>query len=486
MLAQLAPDVVGPEIITIAPQPGFQEPFLANRADIVIGGGAAGCGKSYGEVLAPLPYVDIPGFYSVMFRRTTVDLRLPNGLWDESRKLYPLLRARPNASRLEWHFPAGARVRMAHLEHENTVLNWHGSQLPQVIFDELTTFTAKQFWYMVSRLRSTCGVRPHVLASCNPDPDSWVADLIAWWIDQDDNSPTFGLPIPERAGVIRYFARVGDDIVWGDDPGEVVADKSVEKSVRRFQDVTKKTWDECVHLVVKSLSFVPGKLEHNPALEGKDPTYRASLMALGRVERERLLEGNWKVRAYAGDYFKRSEVTMLDGPPSDVVRTVRRWDLAATEPSVKNADPDWTYGVKMGVRENGRYVVLHAIGMQKRVDEVRRTIRALAEADGDECAVGVPQDPGQAGVDQLSQYVKLLAGFTCWGDREATSKEMRASSFAAQWQAGNVDVVRGDWNRHFFSQLEAFPTKGVHDDAVDAASGAFKRLAQGVSIFDLM
>lgn len=54
-------------------------------------------------------------------------------------------------------------------------------------------------------------------------------------------------------------------------------------------------------------------------------------------------------------------------------------------------------------------------------------------------------------------------------------KITRAEPFAAQWQAGNVEVVRGPWNDAFFSELEAFP-EGGHDDQVDAAADGFTAL----------
>ena len=44
----------------------------------------------------------------------------------------------------QWNFPAGASVSFAHLEHDKTVLNWQGSQIPLTCFDELTHFSAKQ------------------------------------------------------------------------------------------------------------------------------------------------------------------------------------------------------------------------------------------------------------------------------------------------------------------------------------------------------
>src|ERR1700747_920653 len=91
------------------------------------------------------------------------------------------------------------------------------AQITLNCFDELTHFTAHQFFYMVSRNRSTCGVRPYIRSSCNPDADSWVADFLAWWID-----PETGLAIPERAGVRRYYVRVAEKTIWADRPEELV------------------------------------------------------------------------------------------------------------------------------------------------------------------------------------------------------------------------------------------------------------------------
>lgn len=84
-------------------------------------------------------------------------------------------------------------MKMSHLEHENDKYNHQGAQYPLIMFDELTHFSKTQFLYLLSRNRSTCGVRPYVRATCNPDPDSWVADLVAPWIDQ-----ATGFPIREK------------------------------------------------------------------------------------------------------------------------------------------------------------------------------------------------------------------------------------------------------------------------------------------------
>src|SRR4029077_9839556 len=97
--------------------------------------------------------------------------------------------------------PAPARARMAlatrrqdqfsHLQLATSVYDWQGAQITLICFDELAHFTAHQFFYLLSRNRSTCGIKPYIRATCNPDADSWVAEFLAWWID-----PETGFPIP--------------------------------------------------------------------------------------------------------------------------------------------------------------------------------------------------------------------------------------------------------------------------------------------------
>ena len=110
-------------------------------------------------------------------------IRAEGGLWDASKSIYSLIDAAyPRDSRLEWVFPSNVKLKFSHLEYEKNIYDWQGSEIPFIGFDELTHFTSSMFFYLLSRNRSTCGVKPYIRATCNPDPDSWVADLIAWWI----------------------------------------------------------------------------------------------------------------------------------------------------------------------------------------------------------------------------------------------------------------------------------------------------------------
>jgi len=254
----------------IRPHPGPQARFLSSTADIAIYGGAAGGGKSFAMLLDPLRYVHVPGFQAAIFRRTAEQVRQPGGLWDESCGLYPSVGGIGREHTLDWRWPGGGTIRFEQLQHEQTKHEYQGAQLAYLGFDELTHFSESQFFYMLSRNRSVCGVKPQVRATTNPDATSWVAKFISWWIDQ-----ATGLPIYERSGVKRYFVRIAEKLEWADSPGELTA---------KFPGS-----------VPKSVTFVPAKLEDNKTLEQNDPTYRANLLALPRIERERLLGGNWRV-----------------------------------------------------------------------------------------------------------------------------------------------------------------------------------------------
>lgn len=175
-------DGAGDEAPVFRPQPGPQRKFFETKADIAIYGGAAGGGKTWALLLEALRHRGEADFSAVFFRRNTVQVRNPGGLWDESFKLYPGSGATPFSATLEWKFRSGAKVKFAHLEHDKTVLEWQGAQLPLLCFDELTHFTAAQFWSMTARNRSVGPVAPYIRATCNPDADSWVAELVSWWI----------------------------------------------------------------------------------------------------------------------------------------------------------------------------------------------------------------------------------------------------------------------------------------------------------------
>lgn len=482
----------------IGAQAGPQYDFLCSTADIAIYGGQAGGGKSFALLLDPLRFTSVRGFGAVIFRRESTDLTQEGGLWDEAMKIYPFVGGRPRESqgKLDFRFFGLSRISFSHLQTEDTVQKKMGGQIAMIGFDELTHFTEKQFWLMLSRNRSTCGVKPYVRATCNPNADSWVAKLIDWWID-----PITGFPISkrwwdrvsdeyvgvERSGVLRWLVKLDDALNWFDSREEA------------------EQWcaERNLKIRPKSVTFIPASVYDNPALLQKDPDYIGNLQAQNRIDRARLLEGNWKVRAQAGLVFQRTDFQIMTLKEwtrlqKDVVKTVRRWDFAGTEakrardPGKMSAkllnDPDWTAGVKASMLKNGDIVITDLIRDRLTPGKVEELVAATAKKDGKKCTVWIPEDPGQAGKAQVEHYAKrVVPTFILRSERETGSKLLRVDGYSAYVEHGHVYILEGAWNDTFLSEHDAFPSEGVHDDIVDAAGGAYRALrGKQLSTVELM
>jgi predicted phage terminase large subunit-like protein len=303
-------------------------------------------------------------------------------------------------------------------------------------------------------------VKPYLRATCNPDPDSFVAKFIEWWIDQDT-----GYPIKERSGVLRWFVRRDEQLHWAG---------TKEELWEKFNLVS-----ELDRLKPKSVTFIASTLFDNKILMEANPEYHANLEAMSLIERERLLHGNWKIKPAAGLFFRRTQVgEMLKVIPDDVVKWVRAWDLAATAED-EGGNPAFTSGILMGMRKSGRFIVADVINKRLNADDVRKLVLLTAQVDKarfGRVTTRLPKDPGQAGKEQARSYVRMLAGFIAKAIAETGSKESRAEPMAAQWQGGNFDVLVAPWNDMYFEQLESFPMSR-YKDMVDGSTSAFSELA---------
>lgn len=220
----------------------------------------------------------------------------------------------------------------------------------------------------------------------------------------------------------------------------------------------------------------------------KDPrTYDGELLDPERFPRSAVeaLKIGQGSHAYAGQYqqrpsareggmFKRHWFHIVDAIPADAYKKqVRRWDLAA---SVKKSgtDPDWTANCKM-CTDGKKFYIEEVERFRETSGYVRRAISAKASQDGRRCPIVIPEDPGQAGKDQAASIIAENAGYKISATRETGDKGTRADPLASQAEAGNLYLLRGDWNEGFIDEMCSFP-KG-HDDRFDAAAGAFNHLA---------
>lgn len=445
------------ELLEIKPQPGPQTQFLESDADVVIFGGAAGGGKTYGLLLECLRHFKKSAAGAVVFRRTYAQIAAEGGMWDDAGDLYPLFGGEANQTGMSYTFESGYSIKFSHMQHEKDRLQWKGAQIPIVCFDQLEDFTESQFWYLFSRNRSArAGFRPYIRATCNPVPATdeiggWLNKLIAWWID-----PETGYAFGERAGVVRWFARVSEELVFADSADELL--------------------EQHAGAVPKSLTFIPSKLEDNPALTTADPDYMANLLALPLVERERLLGGNWKIKPTAGTVFNRANFGSLPVMPTDVPRWVRYWDKAGTAGGGK-----FSAGVLVGQRPSGRIVFADVVRDQWSSYERNKVMLQKAAADAE---LGVPvttwieQEPGSGGKESAEISVQDFVGYDVRIDKVTGSKYDRAQPLAAQVEAGNVDLVAGPWNEAFLEEHHQFTGRDSdpYTDQVDSAAGGLNKL----------
>ena len=132
----------------------------------------------------------------------------------------------------------------------------------------------------------------------------------------------------------------------------------------------------------------------------------------------------------------------------------------------------------MSKNRDNTFQIEHSVRVRKTPKGVKALVSSCVESDPPGTIVGLSQDPGQAGKDQIHTYVEMLAGTAVQYRRETGSKETRAKSFSAPCELGNVRIRRGDWNEFFLNELENFPPNDMgHDDCVDSVCGAYEILA---------
>lgn len=228
----------------------------------------------------------------------------------------------------------------------------------------------------------------------------------------------------------------------------------------------------------KGRIFVPSRLTDNPGIDAQ--SYRISLQELDPVERRRLEEGDWWATSL-GTLFERESFIIIDAAEipqtSSASRFVRFWDLAGSEPSHSNPDPDWTVGTLM-IFDQGIAYVIDVRKIRAKGDRVEHLLAQTALEDGHAVAIRMEQEPGSAGKNLIDQYARyVLQGYDFAGIRSTGDKLTRARPFAAAVANGNVRVVRGPWLTDWLDEFASFPEAANHDDQVDSAVGAFNYIA---------
>lgn len=483
---------------TLAPQPGKQTLAMnvrdknGNIPTVMIYGGAAGSGKSRLLLTKAAYYAyQDPDFAGVMFRRTSPPLKAAGGLFTEAKKLFSPFGTKVREKDMEILFQktSGGNLKFTHLEHENDAEGNHqGLQYSFIGFDELTHFSITQFIYLIGRLRSESAEDSFVLGTTNPDPDSWVFDWVEYYLRED------GTPDESKCGQVRYFVIVEDKPVFADD------EETLVKEYPELCWVHNPNTGEEVYVPPMTFCFVSGNIFDNPALIKSNPKYLSSLKAQTKVNRSRLLDGNWLARPEGSEMVKRADFKKAESVPFGAWG-VRAWDKAYSEPSDKYRFPDYTASIKLyRTQKNLFYVVadFHPDNIDPKSEiygRFRKTagirdqwIQRQAEMDGEDCKIILPRESGSG----VAEYEAMSASLNACGFQVAsmptnTKKMQRYATFASAVKNGSIYIVEGSFPNKatldaFYKELESFDgersTATKKDDWCDAMSDAYNYISK--------
>lgn len=392
-----------------------QAQFIINDLPEGLYGGSAGGGKSDCLLMAGLQYVTEPNYASLILRQSYSDLSLPGAIMDRATEWLVNTDAKWNDKTKTWKFPAGATLTFGYLEHENDKYRYQGAEFQFIAFDELTQFTESQYSYLFSRLRRL----------------------------EDSN-------IPLRIRAASNPGGVGHEWVKA-----------------RFITPSKE------EMAANGRFFVPASIQDNPFIDQE--AYEESLQFLDPITKAQLKNGDWDIVSN-GNMFKREWFKFVDDVPTGITNWVRYWDMAASEPSPSYQDPDYTAGLLMG-ELNGLFYITDLVMVRLNPAQRDEVIKATIEMDGNRVLQRMEQEGGASGKDDVFNFAKgLFQGTGFQGVKSSGSKEIRARGLSGAISNGLVFLKRAPWNSTLINFLCPFPQKGIHDDAVDAASGAYNEL----------
>lgn len=392
-------------------------------------GGQGGGGKSSALLMAFLQHAHVPNYSGLILRRAYTDLSLPGAIMYRAKTW---LRGRAGVAwnqqdhRFTFRCKDGGEstLQFGYMENENDVDRYKSAEFQYIGFDETSEFSETQYTFMFSRLRRNIG--------------------------QD---------VPLRVRSASNPGGVGH--AW---------------LRRRFVDDETRAQDAV---------FVPATRHDNPHLDVVE--YERSLDKLDPQRKAWIKDGAWD-DLQPGGFFDQSTFVVVDEPPPGaMVQLVRFWDMASSEVTRKNKDPDYTASCLMGIMVHagditrGILPAKHAVVCDVTENrwpagEVPRNVALQAAQDTAAVVVRWEQEGGSAGAIASENAIKPeLMGYDADGIRSTGNKMDRARPIAAMAAGRKVYVLRRAWTKGYLDQLHRFPAV-QHDDMVDATSGAWNWL----------
>lgn len=437
--------------------------------------------------------------FTGMFVRTEIGQLVGSGsLWEIANKYYPLFGAKSvKAPSYMYSFPSGSRMRFKQVANTSDAEKHRGLQYSYIGVDELTQQDPKSIQFLLTCLRSEAKMNSVLVSTCNPSRDSWVYDIVSWYLDER------GYVDKEKNGIIRYYTVKDGSFVFAD--SEEWFRENMPEAVTNM--ITGE------YIPPKKFAFVQLTIFDNKILLDLNPRYLSELQNLPEHERESQLYGCWNAVEHKPTFFNREMVRgkhgerVVSNVPLGATR-VRAFDKAATEfnPKANNTDADFTACIGMAKDKLGNYYLYGDFCDENydqyekcygkfRKNSAQRDAIMLAQAqyDGSDTYIVIAKD---AGADGKTVYEELSRKFISKGFKIKPSKSGHTQNkmtkfepFLCAAQAGLVCIVENSFRdartlELFYKELEYFNPdpvtgkwrsgrNGKKDDWIDVVSDCF-------------
>ena len=336
-----------------------QKQFIDAGESEVLFGGAAGGGKSHGQIADALLFaLRYPGSRQLVLRRSYQELE--RSLIRASLALFPRKLYSFSSVGHTGKFKNGSVIDFGYLAAENDVYQYQSTEYDVIRFDELTHFTESQYVYMLSRVRGANSYPKQVKSTTNPGGVG-------------------------HAWVKRRFV----------DPAPSGSRFSADEGLTRI--------------------FLPALLTDNSFLSRSDPDYEKRLRALPERERRALLYGDWSV--FEGQYFPEFCERVHTLTPFSLPKSWRRY--RSIDYGLDRLACLWVAVAPNG----SCYVYRELCESDLPIGTAARKILAMTPPEEDIYATLAPPDLWSRGQESGKSKASLFADGGVWLTRTANDRE---------------------------------------------------------------
>lgn len=395
--------------------------FLAAPEPEVLFGGGGGSGKTFALLMDAALYVDKRVYRAKIFRRTVPNLK--ESVIPRAEELWKHDdRVKRNKTDHTWTFPSGAVIELDTLQNDDSTSDKQGAEVQYVGIDEGSEFNKEIYDYLHTRARRKADAETPMRFRITSNPINNFQ-----WMKRE-------FPVGEKG-------------------------RSSSDGRRRY---------------------IHSDYTDNPHIDQED--YKQRLSRLPKHLEAKILRGDWS-SFEGGDKFPRNDAVLHDSVPSDVniIKKVRYWDMAATEPKPGNPDPDYCCGVLAGLDAQNHLWILDVKRCRREPPGVQRFVEQVAREDGITVPQYIEKEGGSEAKMAIDHYAtQVLPNHKVMIDNVNRGKNERSIPLQGRWQNGFVNVLRGDWTPAYLDEMDNFEDseQDDHDDQVDATSGADRYLYQ--------